>query len=168
MAATSPQGGRYSVVVEQAAANIGADPEELISGYFRDIGLLGENTAQALKAPGRRYPPLSPHYDGRLFDWLVDQLVLARPAAPERAWPVIVELIRRAPDTSALGHIGAGALDDLVNEHGREFESRILDRAACDPRFRVALANVWSQDGVPDNLVQAIDALRKRSGQQPG
>jgi hypothetical protein len=154
--------------VEQAAADIGGDPEELITGYFRDIGLLGANTAQALKAPDRRYPPLSPEYDGRLFGWLVDQLVLARPSAPERAWPVILELIRRAPDTDALGFVGADALEDLVNGHGREFESRILDRASRDPRFRVALANVWSQDGVPDSLVQAIDALRKGSDQKPG
>jgi hypothetical protein len=153
--------------VEQAAADIGGDPEELVSGYFRDIGLLAISLARATKEPEGRYQPVSAAYDGRLFDWLVDQLVLARPSAPERAWPVILELIRRAPDSDALVHIGASALEDLVNGHGREFESRILDRATRDPRFRAALAVVWEQDGVPDNLVQAIEALRKGSGQQP-
>ena len=153
--------------MEQAAAEIGGDPEELVSGYFRDIGILAESTAVARKAPDRPLPPLPPEYDGRLFDWLVDQLVIARPTASERAWPVILELIRRAPSTDALGHIGAGPLEDLVSGHGREFESRILDRAASDPRFRVALADVWTRDEVPDSLGQAIEALRKGSDQQP-
>lgn len=55
---------------------------------------------------------------------------------------VILELIGRAPNNHALGMIGAGPLEDLVNGFGRAFEARILDHAARDRRFRVALADV--------------------------
>lgn len=72
--------------MEEPAAALRSDPNDLISGFFRDLPLLAKSTQDGLKAPDRRYSPLPPEYDGRLFDLVVDQLITERQDAAERAW----------------------------------------------------------------------------------
>ena len=141
--------------MEEVASELGAEADELINGFFRDHKFLNEGTRAALQAPDRKYPPLPPEYDGRLFDWLT--LLLDR-AHAERAWPVILELVARAPTAEALGFVGAAALEELVNDFGPQFEARILDQAEHDARFREALSGVWPQEDAPESLVKAIEA----------
>jgi hypothetical protein len=107
-----------------------------------------------------------PGYDGRLFDWLVMMLNYGPPDGPERAWPIIVKLVARAPDDPALTFIGAGAIEDLVNNAGGAFADRIVGQAASDFRFRTALQHVWYQSDAPRALKELIDASRA-SGRWP-
>src|SRR3954471_11483322 len=87
--------------VEDPNANL----EELIEGYFSDQKILAASTARLL----REHKPIpkapEPGYDGRLFDWLAEMLVYGPPDGPERAWPIILQLIDRAPDDDALTFI---------------------------------------------------------------
>jgi hypothetical protein len=126
--------------------------EELIEGYFSDQKILAASTARLL----REHKPIpkapEPGYDGRLFDWLAEMLVYGPPDGPERAWPIILQLIDRAPDDDALTFIGSGAVEDLVNKAGAEFADRIADEAATSPRFRAALSAVWPSHDVPDSI----------------
>jgi hypothetical protein len=74
------------------------------------------------------------------WSWTILNELLEK--APERAWPLLVEIVRRAPD-SGLNEIGAGPLEDLLGYNGPKVISKVEAQAAEDPRFRLALAGVW-------------------------
>lgn len=141
------------------------DLDALVAGYFRD--------QKAAAAEGRRArmegrPWVVPvgvpaDYDGRLFDWLTEMLNYGPPDGPEQAWPIILELIRRAPDEEALTYVGCSALEDLVNSAGDRFESRIAAENG-DERFRAALRHVWFHDDVPESVRGLILSAREEFG----
>jgi hypothetical protein len=39
--------------------------------------------------------------------------------------------------------VGAGLLEDLCQDHGVQFINRIEEQAKSDPKFKVALGEVW-------------------------
>lgn len=102
-------------------------------------------------------------HDGRLFDWLTEMLNYGPPDGPEQAWPIILELIRRAPDEATLTYIGAGALEDLVNNAGDRFADRITAEAV-DDRFRASLTHVWFHQDVPEAIRDLVVAARGEFG----
>jgi hypothetical protein len=130
--------------------------EQAIETYFRDVQIVGEITVpgtdsiQALDDAG---------YDGGLFLWLTQSVNSGRPGEAEQAWPVVLELVARAPDEAALGVIGAAALEDLARRHGFTFALRLIERTASDPRFRQAMGHVWFGDA-PDWPRKRLEVLR--------
>ena len=91
--------------------------------------------------------------------WAVDAVFLLHQDDPERAWSLILALVEQA-DFDALGQIGAGPLEHLVEAHAPAFIDRIEQQAASDPKFKEALAaiwlNTWRQDpNVVSRLVTA-------------
>lgn len=136
------------------------DLDNLIEAYFADQRILAANSA-ALLAEHKPVPktPLA-GYDGRLFDWLIEMLNHGPADGPERAWPIVVQLVARAPHDEALASIGASAIEDLVNKHGVQFEDRIIEQATTDSRFRRALRHVWFHDAAPNTLKELIEASR--------
>ena len=74
--------------------------------------------------------------------WAWDELTWTVADAPERAWPVILELVRQATDEQ-LGAIGAGPIEHLVENHVAAFVDRIEAQVFRDPRFQDALAAIW-------------------------
>ena len=142
--------------VEDPEANL----DELIAGYFNDERILGAKVAaERARRRGEPVLPVPEGYDGRLFDWLTEMLNYGPVDGPQRAWPVILALIERAPDGNASVFIGCGALEDLVNKSGVAFEDRIVAQATSDTRFRAALGCAWPDDGVPDDLRSLIRDL---------
>jgi hypothetical protein len=101
-----------------------------------------------------------PDYDGRLFDWLTEMLNYGPPDGPERTWPILLELVARAPDEATLSFVGSHGLEDLVNKAGARFADRIAEQARHDPRFRLALCDVWYRDDVPPGLKDLVDRSR--------
>ncbi len=149
--------------MDQSEPDVEGSLDDLVAGYFRYHERLKERTREDLK---RGYIPVRPpDPDALLFQWLSDSILHARTNdAPERAWPVILELVQRAPDDEALIFIGADALEDFVRQWGALFESRIVDQAARDEQFRKALASVWENSETPPALAEAIRHARELTG----
>ena len=78
---------------------------------------------------------------------------------PERAWEVLLELVRHA-DWEDLGYVGAGILENLCVERGAQFIDRIEAQARGDPKFLAALGNVWldTTDATPDIIRRLVVA----------
>ncbi|HEX2756654.1 MAG TPA: hypothetical protein VHM48_14390, partial [Candidatus Limnocylindrales bacterium] len=129
---------------------------KLIDAYFADQKIIAISTERLR----REHVPLpkgpKPGYDGRLSGWLTEMLNYGPPDGPERAWPLILRLIDRGPDVNALGWVGAGEVEDLVNRSGAAFADRIIDEAAKSRRFRAALRHVWPNEDVPNSLQTLI------------
>jgi hypothetical protein len=140
------------------------DLDALIEGYFADHVILSEHSRRLLAT--REHIPVGRDdgYDGRLFDWFVEMLNYGPPDGAERAWPIILQLIARAPDDRAVAFVGSGAVEDLVNRHGTAFLERIVDRAARDSRFVRAIRHVWFHDDVPQEIKDLIEASRAPDG----
>ena len=84
---------------------------------------------------------------------------IARGDDPERAWELVVALIRSAPD-ERLEFIGAGPLECLVETHAGALIDRIIGEAERDSRFREALATIWlSVENVPPAALERLQAV---------
>ena len=66
---------------------------------------------------------------------------------PERAWPLTLTLIAKASNPKALSYIAAGPLEDLLKNHGSAVIDRVEIAARRDPKFRLALCDVWGLSG---------------------
>lgn len=136
------------------------DLDGLIERYFADQKILATLPGREGMTSERLRQVDDAGYDGRLFDWLTEMVSYGPADGPEQAWPVVLELIARAPDDDALGFIGAGPVESLVNKHGVTFLDRFLERAD-DPRFRRACGDVWLvNDEIPIELRELIEACR--------
>ena len=78
---------------------------------------------------------------------------------PERAWPLICEIIRRATEDDILAYIAAGPLEDLLVRHPQAFIERVEGLARQDAHFRRAVSGVWGQKSMPAEIRQRLDAL---------
>jgi hypothetical protein len=78
---------------------------------------------------------------------------------PERAWPLICEIIRRVTEDDILAYIAAGLLEDLLVRHPHAFIERVEDLARQDAHFRRAVSGVWGQKSMPAEIRQRLDAL---------
>ena len=58
-------------------------------------------------------------------------------------WLFILEVAAQTDNTDALERLGAGPLEDLINESGAEFFDRIEEQYRRSPSFRKALSSVW-------------------------
>jgi hypothetical protein len=77
---------------------------------------------------------------------------------PDAAWPLILQLVEKGSD-NAVGAVGAGILEDLLDKHGTRVIDRVEAQAACDQRFRFCLSHVWPANMPPD-LWQRVVAAR--------
>ena len=113
-------------------APAGYDRETLIAAYLHHIA---ENTAA---------------------DFWASEAVgeIVRGPSAEDAWDLVVTLVRRASDEQ-LGRIGAGPLEDMVNEHGPELVEWIEGQCQRDPRFKEALGRMWLSSGALPAEAQA-------------
>ena len=78
---------------------------------------------------------------------------------PERAWPLICEIIRRISpkDEDLLAYVAAGPLEDLLVRHPDGFIERIEILAQNDAHFRRALSGVWGC--MPADIRGRVDRL---------
>ena len=89
------------------------------------------------------------------WSWsIVTDLVHAK---PDVAWPMLLELIARAPDGN-LSEVAAGPLEDYLSEHGPRVIDAVEAEAQTNPRLRHALAMVW-QLGMTDDVWSRVQAL---------
>ena len=81
---------------------------------------------------------------------------------PDVAWPMLLELIRRAPDEH-LDSIAAGPLEDFIAKHAARVIDVIEAEAARNGRLRLTLAGVW-QNATPASVWARVEVLADRSG----
>jgi hypothetical protein len=147
-----------------------AEPIELseaaVDAYFAYVHDLRTENAR-LRRERKPVPKRIPADVNPLSQWLTEMLFLthAPEDGPERAWPVILELIARAPDNEGLAFVGASALEDLVNRAGSRFADRIEAASDSDTRFTLALAFVWPDTEVSDRVRALIMRARQAAGQ---
>src|SRR3954468_24780931 len=84
----------------------------------------------------------APAHESERTDWSYEVMRALISDAPEIAWPILLEIIDRAPE-EALGYVAAGPLEDLINEHGFEIIDAIETEAGRNPRLRKTLVGVW-------------------------
>jgi hypothetical protein len=95
-------------------------------------------------------------------DWAFDVLDDLLLGAPRVGWPLLREIVRRAPD-AALGDLGAGPLETLLATHGFDMIDAIEREAAGSPRLRTALAGVW-RNRIPEPVWRRVRALAGAEG----
>jgi Family of unknown function (DUF6869) len=80
---------------------------------------------------------------------------------PERAWPLICEIIRRISpaDEDILAYVAAGPLEDLLARHPHAFIDRIERLATSDAHFRRAVSGVWGWNSIPPDVRARLDTL---------
>jgi hypothetical protein len=69
---------------------------------------------------------------------------------PHEAWLLILELVRKAPDSRVLSTIAAGELEEFVDAHAEAFIDWIEVEARRNGRLKEALAYVWISGLQPD------------------
>jgi len=78
---------------------------------------------------------------------------------PERAWPVICEVIRRASADDVLAYVAAGPLEDLLVHHPHAFIDRVESLAKEEAQFRRAVSGVWGWNSIPDDVRKRLDEV---------
>ena len=78
---------------------------------------------------------------------------------PERLWPILIELVERAPSPAIRGWIAAGLVEDLVTYHGRLFLDRLEDRAVRSRAFHEALRGIWGWERFPRPVKDRLFAV---------
>ncbi|MDQ6945732.1 MAG: hypothetical protein M3256_05520 [Actinomycetota bacterium] len=82
---------------------------------------------------------------------------------PERGWALLLRVIGLADmEGEALCAAGSDCLENLFRNHRPRFIDRIEHEARHDPKFRQALACVWSEK---NPLRRRVDALLADLGQ---
>jgi hypothetical protein len=107
------------------------DPDRIIRGFFAWIA-----------------HPRQPSQRGTTdeLDQAFDEVTDMAHDDPETLWPIIVRMVREAPDEHHLQTVGAAPLENLLWFHGAEFVDRIEAIARTDARFREALGQVMGWD----------------------
>jgi len=91
------------------------------------------------------------------WSWNVVEELLGAP--PDVLWPILLELIARAPDRQ-LGHIAAGPVEDFISRFGSRVIDAVEAQAAADPRFRRVLRGVWQLSMTDEVYARVVVASR--------
>ncbi len=103
--------------------------------------------------------------DRELF-WAFEKVVEICRANPERGWQLTLTLIAKASNPKSLSYVAAGPLEDLLTKHGSAVIDRVEIAARRDPKFRLALSDVWGLSG--DIYERAKNAVGSGSNYQWG
>jgi hypothetical protein len=84
---------------------------------------------------------------------------------PDRAWEVIVEILRQVepkPENPLFQSLAAGPLEDLLSTHGRAVIDRLEVEARRSPPFNLLLGGVW-KGGMPVDVWERLQKCRLRA-----
>jgi hypothetical protein len=113
--------------------------EELVAGYLASIADGGGD---------------SPHF------WASGEVTELVGTDPERAWRLMVQMVRKSDNDTALACVAAGPLEDLLAWSGPLFIERTETLAGSEPKFREALTIIYTSRMTPE--------IRKRVEQAIG
>jgi len=78
---------------------------------------------------------------------------------PLDLFPIVLEMVRQAPDDDGLAFVAAGPLEELLKFHGESILPMVEAVALTDARFRRALSGVW-QSTIPPVVWVRVQAAR--------
>lgn len=76
------------------------------------------------------------------------------------AWPLVLELIRAAPDDAVLNYVAAGPLEELLCDHG-DAELLASIEVSLDARVKQALRGVWGRGRMRREVWSELERLRR-------
>jgi hypothetical protein len=94
--------------------------------------------------------------------WAIERTQL--PETLERAeevWEFLLEALSLSPPDKVIGMLGAGPMEDLLDDWGPEFIDRIEAEAARSAAFRKMLGRVWESG--PPAVWARVQSLRAAS-----
>jgi hypothetical protein len=91
------------------------------------------------------------------WGWASARMFSLLNALPEFAWPLIIEMIDRAPSERSLNFIAASPLEDILSSDGPSFISRVEQRALENTKFRRALGMLY-RHGMTDDVWRRIQS----------
>lgn len=95
------------------------------------------------------------------LSWAWDEVTDTVLAGPEEGWALVLELIRAAPDDTALSYVAAGPLEEFICKHGERFLDRLALAAQADPRVTKALQGVWGKNRMKAEVWAEIQRLQR-------
>lgn len=75
---------------------------------------------------------------------------------PQEAWPLILALLERAPESRDVAFLAAGPIEDFVQKHPRTSADLVAHEAGANQRFREALNYVWGWDKLPADVAARL------------
>ena len=93
------------------------------------------------------------------FSWANDILDNIVHQDPERAWSIVLDIIKRSNSDLLIGIIAAGPLEDLLCEKGEIFIDRLEIEAANDINVRKSIGGVWGESKMNSNIRHRISSL---------
>jgi len=94
-------------------------------------------------------------------DWALNEMTRCAEEEPQRAFDIILDLIRRGPSKEVLGQIGAGPLEELISANGREIIDRLEAEAVRNPDLADLLNGVYRLD-TPDDVWRRVVKISGR------
>jgi hypothetical protein len=87
---------------------------------------------------------------------------------PERAWQIVLDLLRDARTESQRQGIGAGPLEDLLVSHEDKFVPLVALEANSNPSFATALKAVWAEPKLRHRLDEILQEVGPPSAGDAG
>jgi hypothetical protein len=147
-------------MVELARANSWMPvPSTGMTGYWAltmvdsDLGLLAEAwVAEGLDASRRA--AIGDAHD-RAWDLCQDK--------PEKAFQLVLEVLRRNHSNEILKVLAAGPLENILAKHGEAMIERVEAEAKSNPLFAKLLGGVWQND-MPEHIWNRVQKVWDRRG----
>jgi hypothetical protein len=116
------------------------DPAGFVTRFFEDFRAVAGRARRAERVDHPRRSSTSDE---------LDRLVRLQ---PETAWPLVLRLIKDAPDMEALAYVAAGPLEELIGHHGDIMVATIVDEAGHNRALSEALGMVWGWESLDPSV----------------
>lgn len=78
----------------------------------------------------------------------------------ERAWRVILTILKKDNSAAIMANLAAGPMEDILVQHGDVLMERVQAKFEKDPDFKKVITDVW-QSGMPEDVWLKIVALKE-------
>lgn len=123
------------------AFHMNSSDQQLLDAYL-ELGALPEKSARR----------------EQLF-WAFEEICDLVRKDPERLWRLIVAASKRKLEPEVAAFFAAGAVEDLLVEHGARFIDAVEKEARVNPAFNSLLGGVWLS-GVEPSVKVRVEAVR--------
>lgn len=77
----------------------------------------------------------------------------------ERAWRVILTILKKDNSDAVMSNLAAGPMEDILVQHGDDVIERVEAKAEKDPDFKKMIMGVWQND-MSEDIWHRVKALQ--------